>query len=74
MIMYNYDSSYINAVPMRSRKSNELVKAFQQGYKELTDAGLTGQLMRLDNEISNDLITAIREKGLKYQLVSHGDH
>ena len=30
--------------------------------------------MRLDNEISIDLITAIKEQDLKYELVSPGDH
>ena len=53
-----------HAIPMKSRG----------GYAELTKAGLTGQLMRLDNKISNDPITAIKEKELKYQLVSPGDH
>ena len=62
MVIYDYDSAYINAIPMKSRKSNELVRAFELGYKELTDAGLTGQVMRLDNEISKDLITAIKEQ------------
>ena len=70
MIMYDYDSAYINAIPMPSRKSDELVRAFEQGYEELTEARLTGQLMRLDNEISKDLITAIKEQDLKYQLVN----
>ena len=74
MIIYEYDSAYINAIPMKSQKSDELVRAFQQGYVELTDAGLTGQLLRLDNEISKDLITAIKEKYLRYQLASLGDH
>ena len=65
MIMYDYDSAYINAIPMKSRKSTELVRAFEQGYDELTEAGLTGQLLQLDNEISRDLITAIKDKDLK---------
>ena len=56
MIMYDYDSAYINEIPMKSRKANELVRTFEQGCKELTDAGLTGQIMRLDDEISKDLI------------------
>ena len=72
MIMYDYNSGYINAIPMKSRKSNELVRAFKQGYAELTDAGLTGQLLRLDNKISKDLITAIKDKNLEYQLASPG--
>ena len=74
MIMYDYDSGFINAIPMKSRKSSELVRAFEFGYSELTTAGLTGQLLRLDNEISKDLIKAIQDKDLKYQLASPGDH
>jgi hypothetical protein len=74
LIVHDYDSAYINAIPMKARKSHKLVRAFELGYKELTDAGLTGQVMRLDNEISNDLIAAIKEQDLKYQLVSPGDH
>ena len=74
MIMYNYNSAYINAISMKSQKSVQLVRAFQQGYAELTDVGLTGQFLRLDNEISKDLSKAIKEKDLKYQLVSPGDH
>ena len=74
MIMYGYDSTYINVIPTKSPKSDELVRAFQQGYTELTDAGLTGQVLKLDNKIFKDLITAIKEKDLKYQLASPGDH
>ena len=74
MIMYDYDSGYINAIPMKSRKSNELLRAFELGYAELTEAGLTGQLLRLDNEISKDLRKAIKDKNLQYQLASPGDH
>ena len=74
MIMYDYNLGYINAIPITSRKSDELVRAFQSGYTKLTDAKLAGHLMRLDNKISKDLIAAIKENGLKYQLVSPGDH
>ena len=74
MIIYDYDSGYINAIPMKSRKSNELVRAFETGYAELTAAGISGPLFRLDNEIFKDLITAIKDQNLKYQLALPGDH
>ena len=35
----------------------DIVRAFHLGYTKLTKARLTGQLTRLDIEISNDLIT-----------------
>ena len=38
----------------------------EQGHAELTEAGLTGQLLRLENELSTDTITAVKEKDLKY--------
>ena len=66
MSAYDYDSVYINAIPMKSRKSNKLVRAFELGYKELTNAELTAQLIRLDNKISNNLITAMKGQDLKY--------
>ena len=60
MIMYDYNSGYMNAFTMKSRKSDKLVRAFKVGYDELLEAGPTGQLMRLNNEISKDLINAIK--------------
>jgi len=51
-VMYNYDSNYIHAVPIKSRQSGDLVEAFQVCYKVLTDNGFIGKIVRLDNEIS----------------------
>ncbi|OEU19979.1 hypothetical protein FRACYDRAFT_182300, partial [Fragilariopsis cylindrus CCMP1102] len=74
MVMYDYDTNYINAVPIRSRKSSELVAAFKFCYDELKERGFTARVMRLDNEISTELIAAIGELNLDYQIVSPGDH
>ena len=74
MVMYDYDTNYINAVPIKSRKSNELVRAFKVCYDELKLRGFTAQVLRLDNEISTELIKAIEEEHLEYQIVSPGDH
>ena len=74
MVMYDYDTNYINAVPIKSRKSNELVQAFKICYDELKQKGITARVLRLDNEISAELITAIEEQQLQYQIVSPGDH
>ena len=74
MVLYDYDTNYINAVPIKSRKSNELVQAFQVCYNELKQRGITARVLRLDNEISAELIAAIEEQQLQYQIASPGDH
>ena len=74
MVMYDYDTNYINAVPIKSRKSNELVRAFKVCYDELKLRGFTAQVLRLDNEISAELIKAIEDEHLEYQIASPGDH
>ena len=73
-VMYDYDSNYINAVPIASRKAADLVRAFTECYGMLTKNGLSARLLHLDNEISHDLIKAIETNRLDYQLASPGDH
>ena len=43
-------------------------------YKELQEANITPILHRLDNEVSDDLIEAIKKKKLKYQIVTAYNH
>ena len=73
-LLLDHDTNYINVVPIPSRKSSELVKAFETCYKELTEARFKGKLLRLDNEVSKDLIAAIQDQNLDYQIVSPGNH
>ena len=73
-IMYDYDSNYTFAVPVKSRKTSEYLRAFQECYDELKHRGFTAQLLRLDNEISKDLIACIRNNKLDFQIVSPGNH
>ena len=73
-VMYDFDTNYINAVPIKSRKSSELVRGFKECYDTLKKNGLNARLLRLDNEVSKDLIAEIEENKLVYQLASPGDH
>ena len=43
-------------------------------YKELKEANITPILHRLNNEISSNLIDAIKENNLKYQIVTAYNH
>jgi hypothetical protein len=44
-VMYDYDSNFINAIPIKSRKSHILVEAFKECYSALCQNGLTGRLL-----------------------------
>ena len=51
-VMFNFDTNNIKAVPIMSRKSCELVRAFEECYDTLKKNDLTARLLRLDNEFS----------------------
>ena len=73
-VMYDFDSNTIQGKAIKARTKSELVRGFEMCYKELKEANVTSVLHRLDNEISNDLIDAIKEKNLKYQTVTAYNH
>ena len=52
-VLYDYDSNAILVAPMKSRKGSDMVKAFDECYQQLKDAGVTPILQYLDNEVSN---------------------
>jgi hypothetical protein len=60
VVFYDYDNNHINAIPIK--------------LHELKKNGFDAQVLRLDNEISKELIQAIKTEGLKYQIASPGDH
>ena len=72
--MYEFDYNAILAEPIKSRKTKHLIKDFTSCHKRITAAGITPILLRLDNEISSDLIADINLKKLKYQLANAYDH
>ena len=73
-MMYDINTEYIQAIPIKSRKTNELIRAFEQGYKQLSECGLTPVLHRIDHETSRDLITAIKDKNMQYEVVPPCNH
>ena len=73
-IMYDVDTEYIRGIPIKSRKTDELIRAFQEGYAELTKCGFEPVLHRIDNETSKALIKAIESQGLTYEVVPPGNH
>ena len=74
LVLYCYDTNYINAIPVRSRTTKDYVAAFTTMYNELASKGLEAQLVRLDNEVSKQLIEHFTHCKLKVQMVTAGMH
>ena len=73
-ICYDYDSNYINAIPMAARTQEQIVKAYKTSINMLKDKGLHPKLQRLDNEASRALIKEIDTNSIDYQLTPAGLH
>ena len=72
--MVDVDTGCITVAPILSRKSPQLVKGFQECYEELKSKGIIAQIVRLDNEISDRMISEFKKQGLDYQLASPGNY
>ena len=74
MVLYDHDSNFINATAIKSRNTIDLIAGYEKLYKELYNAGIRPLIQRLDNEASEDLIAAIKDKDLHFQLAPAGNH
>jgi hypothetical protein len=74
MVLYDTNSNAIQAVPIQNRKTEELVQGYNEMTEELQKAGIQPIVHRLDNETSTELIKAIEDRGIDYQIASPGDH
>ena len=73
-VMIDYDSDYIKFTPMTSQTKEETVCCFRLCYNKFKEAGFTARLLKLNNEVSKELITSIKEEKLNYQFVAPYDH
>ena len=73
-IMYNCDGNYIKPVAMKSRNTDEMIQCYGKCYEFYNKSGFTEKLLKLDNEVSKQLIKQIKYNELEYQLVSPSDH
>ncbi len=69
LIVYDYDSNAILAVPLKNRKSETILAAYQVAHHRLCQAGLCPKLQCLDNEASRALQDFLTDEGVDYQLV-----
>ena len=62
MILYDLDSNAILATCIKSRKKEHLIGGFKEVHRELIDAGIVPQLVKLDNEASSEMIKTIKKR------------
>ena len=73
--MHDSVTNYINAKGLKSRISAELMQGFVECYIDLKKKGFIARLLKLDNEISKNMVKLTKEdKGLDYQVAAPGDH
>ncbi len=68
LVLYDYDSNYIFVHPLKNRTGSEIIKAHQQLFQRMKQAGSTPKLHRLDNEASKDLKQFLRTHNIDFQL------
>ena len=73
-VIFDTDSKFLNVVPIKNRSRPELIKGFKHCHDYLKKGRFRAKLLRLDNEVSIELITCIEAEQFMYQLVSPRDH
>ena len=75
-LLYDIDSNYIHVVPMKSRRADEMVRAFAEAYQVLREQGFRANKIKLDNEISQQFKDHLKDYNddITYELVSPGNH
>lgn len=71
--MHDSVTNYINAEGHKSRKLTELIQGFEECHIDLKKKGFFARLVKLDNEISKEMVKLIEEdKRLDYQVAALG--
>lgn len=73
-VIYNYNSNYINDVPIHSHTTKEYIQTSKDCYHELKDWGDQARLIWLDNEISAELIDDLKDEHLGIQIAFLDNH
>ena len=73
-VMIDYNNGYIKFTPMASHIKEEVVGCFKLCYNEFKETSFTARLLKLNNEVLKELIKAIKDEKLDYQLVAPYDH
>lgn len=72
-ILYEYDSNYILAEPMKNHSDAEMCRVYDKALDRLKQAGFHPQMHYLDNEASQALKNIINKENIWYQLPPPGN-
>jgi hypothetical protein len=75
-IMYNLDTNYILAIPQKTRSATDYINTYQKGLDFWESKGITPTFLRIDNEISSELVQFLSDRPvpINIELVSPGIH
>ena len=73
-IFYIYDPNFIKGIPIKSRKKEELLRAYKEVYKWCEQRGYKPRLHKLDNETSRDVEDFIATQNAKLQYTPPDMH
>ena len=74
LIVYDYDSNAIEAVPLKNRTAHSIKTGYESVITLLQARGLRPQLQRLDNEASETLRSYLTSQDINFQLVPPHTH
>ena len=74
LVGYHYDGNCIYGTSIKDRKASTLTTAWEQLHKMFARAGAAPNTYVMDNEISNELIEALKDNNTTYQLVPPYTH
>jgi hypothetical protein len=67
LVLYDYDTNNILTEPIKSRRDQEMVRAYNKLVQELVDHGFKPRLQRLNKECSNVLRSLLNQHEIQFQ-------
>ena len=74
LIGYNYDANAILGAPLKNRQAATITKVWNILHHQCSSAGVSSSTWILDNESSQDLISAMKKRKVSHQLVPPHNH
>ena len=73
-IFYIYDANAIKAIPIKSRRKEELLRAYKEMYEYCEARGFKPKMHKLDNETSKEVEVFITSQRAQYQYTPPDIH
>ena len=73
-VFYIYDPNYIKGIALKSRKKEELLRAYQEVYSFCKNRGFKPRLRKMDNETSKDVEDFIAIPNTQQQYTPPDSH